>query len=298
MADLSDIPAPGAPAPVYFNGKFLPAEEARLPVDDLGVLFGLGFFESFRTSGGRLHHWPRHRRRLEQACARAGVTLPADFLASDEAKLQTVVVELLQRRGLADAVFRYTVTAGAPEERPNEFLRPRALPPAAPAQGVALRVLALRRDNGEWVPRPKSLNYANALLGAEELRRRGAPVTDEGLFLSRDGWVVETPRQAVAWIKDEELCHADPELGAIAGTALEWAVETIGQARPCRVTLDTLCTADAVFVVNTVRGVTPVATVWDETDTRQLAAFESAAHPMIVGLQARWQEALEATARS
>ncbi|MEK9148192.1 MAG: hypothetical protein AAB650_02035, partial [Patescibacteria group bacterium] len=43
-----------------------------------------------------------------------------------------------------------------------------------PLEEVTLRLLNLARDNGEWVPRPKSLNYMNALLGAAELKQRGA----------------------------------------------------------------------------------------------------------------------------
>lgn len=283
-------------ATVYFNGQLHRAAEARLPIDDRGVLFGFGFFESFRTSGGRPHHWAYHQRRLEAGCATAGLVLPEDFLARDEARLRAAVAGLLHANGAADAVFRYTVTAGPAGGLPAEFLVMRPLPPAPPEGGVALRVLSLRRDSGEWQPRPKSLNYANALLGGAELERRTGTTSDEGLFLSRDGFVVETPRQALAWIAEGRLCYPDRSLGSVAGTCLVWVLERGGAAEPRCALLAEFLKAEAVFVLNAVRGITPVREIWDETDTRRLGEWDSASHPIVGSLRRQWGEALAATA--
>ena len=96
-----------------------------------------------------------------------------------------MVREWLAEQGVADAVFRYTITAGVPSpngryEQPAELLAWRPLPVAAAAGGVDVRELRLARDTGEWVPRPKSLNIANALLGGNELRRRAARPSTSG----------------------------------------------------------------------------------------------------------------------
>lgn len=276
----------------------MPVGEARLPLTDRGVLFGLGFFETFRTSGGRPHHWSYNRHRLSGACQAAGLTLPPSFLAIDEARLLAVVTEILRTRDVADAVFRYTLTAGRDGERPAEFLTLRPLPPTPPPAGIALRVLRLARDNGEWLPRPKSLNYANAFLGAAELARRSESPSDEGLFLSREGgFVVETPRQSLAWFADGCLCYPDPALGPIAGTCLQWLLDTCRlPAEPRRAPLAELLAADAVFVLNAVRGVTPVHEVWDVADRTCLATYASAAHPRVVAFRESWSAALRATA--
>jgi len=281
---------------IYFNGQIVPPAAARLLVDDRAVLFGLGFFETFRTSGGRPHHWTYNRRRLEQACATAGITIPANFLCANTLRLHEVVSQLLHETGLPDAVFRYTITAGA-EGAPSEFLTVRLLPPAAPAEGICLRVLKLARDNGEWLPRPKSLNYANALLGAEELRRRATAPVDEGLFLSRDGrFVVETPRQNIAWLEGARLCYPDSSLGAIAGTCLQWLLELGQAAEPRRAQLGELLAADAIVVLNSVRGITPVREVSDAEDRARLRSFDSHTHPLVAAWRDRWNEALRTTA--
>lgn len=277
------------------------ASEARLPIDDRGVLFGFGFFETFRTSGGRPHHWRFHRQRLERACATAQIAIPNSFLAADEHRLTQVIHQLLQRHGYKDAVFRYTVTAGADpkeaEPRPTEFLVARPLPAETPEEGICVRVLNQTRDNGEWVPRPKSLNYGNALLGSAELKRRANNAFDEGLFLSRDGaFIVETARQNIAWIADGRLCYPEPDLGAIAGTCLEWMLDLGVPNESRRAPLEALLSADAIMVTNSVRGVTPVNLVYDRDDRPLRVGLDSVNHPIVASLRRQWIEALEATA--
>lgn len=287
---------------VYFSGRDVPIAEARVPISDHGVLYGIGFFETFRTSGGRPHAWPRHRRRLEAACRRAGIVLPATFLAGDEERMTAVIRRQLAARGLSEAVFRYTVTAGVPSssglyEQPEEWLVQRPLPPAAAAEGVALRTLQLTRDNGEWLPRPKSLNYANSLLGARELDRRARRPDDEGLFTARDnGFVVEAVRQNLAWIEKGRVCYPDPDIGAVAGTCLQWVLERHPDAVPRRVKPRELASAESVMIMNAVRGVTPVARLWDADDREMIGQWHSAEHPIVIALREAWAEALRVTA--
>lgn len=288
----------GRSAAVFMNGEFLPAGEARVSIGDQGLLYGFGFFETFRTSGGHLHHWPFNRARLFAACEKAGLVLPRSFLAHDEIKLTQVVHELLLQTGRSDAVFRYTVTSGT-TETPTEILTTRSLPSEIPSTaGIRLRVLKLRRDSGEWIPRPKSLNYLNAILGARELQMRSSSSSDEGLFLSHaDASVVETARQNVAWIVGDEIQIPDAATGAVAGTCLDW-LQTRGiSVQRTRASLAEFTKAEAIFTLNSVRGITPVAQVWDEADVSLLGSYDSAAHPGIRSLQQEWSEALAKSAR-
>ncbi len=285
-------------ASVYFNGELLPVAAARLPVDDRAVRFGLGFFETFRTSGGRPHHWSFNRARLARACATAGLAVPPHFLARDEGKFREIVRRLLDAAGWEDAVFRYTLTGGSTDDAPGELLSLRPLPPELPDNGIDLRVLSIARDNGEWLPRPKSLNYANALLGARELERRARTAWDEGLFLSREsGSVVETTRQNLAWIVEGRLCFPEPTLGAVEGTCLAWVLGLDLPAQSRCVGVDALLAAEAIVVLNAVRGITPVRSIWDAADGAPLGTFASHVHPIVVSLRQQWAESLAATAR-
>lgn len=300
---MAEGTAPGRGGSDGGAGDRVPGAEASVPITDHGLAYGLGFFETFRTSGGRVHGWERHQRRLESACHRAGIELPGTFFARSEARRNEAVRAILAAQGLGDAAFRYTVTAGrpGPEGRylaPEEILTWRPLPPAAAREGIDLRQLQLARDNGEWLPRPKSLNYANALLGANELARRAARVDDEGLFVSREqGFSVETTRQNLAWLERGRWFYPDPAIGAVAGTCLEWALSLLAGAEPRCLRPAELAGAEAVVVLNAVRGVTPVARLWNPTDERLLGEWRSHLVPGVAALREAWSEALRATAR-
>jgi 4-amino-4-deoxychorismate lyase len=311
---MSEVISQTKTALVYFDGALRPSAAARFAVDDHGVLFGLGFFETFRTSGGRPHDWKRHRVRLLRACSVAGIRLPDHFLAHNETRLSEIVRELLAHEGAVDAVFRYTITAG-PEtahaahlahdardsvevhyRSPSELLAMRPLAPAARSDGIVLRVLNLRRDSGEWEPRPKSLNHANAILGARERDLRATSADDDGLFLDRFGRIVETPRRNLGWFRDGVFHYPAPSVGPIGGTGLEWSLENLSEARAVEAPLSELQAADAVIVMNSVRGITPVREIWDRTDRERLWSAPSSEHPQVRELIARWQRSLEETA--
>lgn len=294
---MPDAGLRSVPEAVYFNGRVGPSHEARVAISDQGLLFGLGFFDTFRTSGGHPHQWSYHQARMTHSCREAGMVLPASFLTQDPGRMAQIVAQLLHENGYSDAVLRYTVTAGS-ADHPTEFLTTRPLPAAAPPEGVRLRVLKLRRDSGEWIPRPKSLNYANVSRGARELHDRQGHPSDEGLFLARqDNVVVETCRQNVLWITGGVVRFPEDSCGAVAGTCLAWLRECGGFAiEPGRATLAEFLQADALFCVNAVRGITPVSEVWDESDVTQLGSFRSAMHPMVLELQRRWAAALASTA--
>jgi 4-amino-4-deoxychorismate lyase len=136
------------------------------------------------------------------------------------------------------------------------------------------------------------------MMGARELERREAASTDEGLFLSREGsFVVETTRQNIAWIAEGRLYYPDLLLGCVAGTSLTWLLEQEPTAIAVRVPFHDLAKAEAIFVLNAVRGITPVHTIFDQTD-QTVCEVESWAHPVIQSLQQRWADALRRTAKS
>ncbi len=62
---------------VYLNGKFVKSDEAMVSVFDQGFLYGDGIFESFRSIGDQLYHFPQHYQRLVQSAEASATPLPA-----------------------------------------------------------------------------------------------------------------------------------------------------------------------------------------------------------------------------
>ena len=57
----------------YLNGRFLPADQAALPLDDAGFTLGAAVTEQLRTFGGRLFRIERHLERLRHSLEVCGL---------------------------------------------------------------------------------------------------------------------------------------------------------------------------------------------------------------------------------
>ncbi len=292
---------------VWFNGTFMPAGAARLPVTDHAVQYGAGLFETFRTWDGRAPFLSRHLARLRAGCAQYRIAPPAGaLLPQAEQGLPSILRELLARNGWSDAVFRYTVTAGEappglpaePYRHPSEIITLRRLP-AAPAGGWSLHVLRTPRLPPEHFPRPKSLQFANGLAGRWEALDRGLGIGTEGLMLTTDGMVAEGVTSNVFLQIGDALCTPALELGVLPGVmrglALKWARDDGIAVREGMFPVATLKHAGMVILTSAVVGIAPVSRILDESD-HALAEPATAAHPWFRLLHARLQQALGAGA--
>ncbi len=96
---------------VYFNGEYLPANEARIPLFDLG-LHGVAATEMTRTFGHRCYRLDDHLDRLNNSMSKLG--LHADLLRDDWQRITQTVVEhnAALISGDADLLVNHLVTAG------------------------------------------------------------------------------------------------------------------------------------------------------------------------------------------
>lgn len=93
---------------VYLNGEYMPADEARVPVDDRGFLFADGVYEVIRVYAGRTYELAEHLSRLRQGLA----ALRIDY--RDVAGIEAAARRLLDENKVDDAGAIYVqVTRGA-----------------------------------------------------------------------------------------------------------------------------------------------------------------------------------------
>jgi D-alanine transaminase len=109
---------------VFLNGEYLPRDQARLPVDERGFLFGDGIYEMTRAWHGRLFEPVGHMRRLHAGLAGLSITgAPAidDLIAIHQ--------RLLAENGLVDRdALVYTQITRGVAPRTHRFPVP-AVPP-------------------------------------------------------------------------------------------------------------------------------------------------------------------------
>jgi branched-chain amino acid aminotransferase len=65
-------------AVAYLNGRFLPASQATLPIDDAGFVMGATVTEQLRTFKGRLFRTERHLERLRHSLDICGIKPPIE----------------------------------------------------------------------------------------------------------------------------------------------------------------------------------------------------------------------------
>jgi D-alanine transaminase len=188
--------------PVYLNGEYIPAEAARVPVDDRGFLFADGVYEVARVYDGRIFKMDRHLRRMADGLAAIRVEFPG------LAELAGVAERLLDENGLRSggATIYIQVTRGvAPRKhafptgvQPTVFVaaRPYAEPPESYwTAGVA----AIRYPDVRWA----RCDIKSVALLPNVLANQAAHEVDafEALFV-RDGVVIEGSHSNFAAVLD------------------------------------------------------------------------------------------------
>ena len=211
------------------NGKRVVAEDLKISPFDHGFLYGLGFFETFRTYGGEVFLYEPHMIRLRSALADYRIDMPY----SDE-EILAAIHSLYEANGYEDGYYRLNVSAGvhdiglAPAEykQPNVLIFQKALnlPPVhTEKDGVWL---ATTRNEPESVVRHKSHQYANNVKGRLELP---SLKETEGLFVTSDGYVAEGITSNVFWVKQGELYTPSLNAGILPGTTRAFVIEMAGE---------------------------------------------------------------------
>ncbi|WP_369802940.1 aminodeoxychorismate lyase [Sporosarcina sp. P20a] len=271
------------------NGKRVVAEDLKISPFDHGFLYGLGFFETFRTYGGEVFLYEPHMIRLRSALADYRIDMPY----SDE-EILAAIHSLYEENGYEDGYYRLNISAGvhdiglAPAEykQPNVLIFQKALnlPPVhTEKDGVWL---ATTRNEPESVVRHKSHQYANNVKGRLELP---SLKETEGLFVTSDGYVAEGITSNVFWVKQGELYTPSLNTGILPGTTRAFVIEMAGElGLPINEGLymqEELESAEEVFITNAIQELVPIRRVGE-------VRFSGKEGPVYQQLHAGYQQAV------
>ena len=255
----------------WVDGWRGPLAEARISVQDRGIVFGDGVYEVMRAYGGRIFQLRPHLERLEASARGLQLSVPRSRRA-----LEILLRSLLQESGYGEARIYVQVTRGAAR---REHLFPQnvheslviwveeARPINADKRQQGARVISL--DDPRWNRcHLKALVLLPNVLARQEAQRRGA---DEALLVGPGGFVREGAGSNVFLVSGRRL-RTHPLTSEILpgvtrqhvirlATAAGWGV----QERRFR--LSTLQQADEVFLSSTALEVMPVVRV----DRRRIA---------------------------
>lgn len=254
---------------VYLNGRILEEEDAALPLQDRGVLFGDGIFETIRAYEGRPFRLDRHLARLRRGCEALRIPLPLE-----DAGFEAAVTRLYDTNvGRGDAYVRITLTGG-PYDGSKNLTRPGAptlfivakpfegYPDEYYERGMRMVVTGIRRNSTSPLSRVKSTNYLDTLIAKQEARDRGA---DDAVFLNERGYLAEASTANLFWVRGGGVFTPETGCGLLPGITREAVLELCGRLEiACeegRYLPDELSGADEAFISVSTGEVVPVCEV-------------------------------------
>ena len=242
--------------------------EARdqLSLQDRGLQYGDGLFETMAAVRGSVRFLERHLDRLEWGCERLGFTAPPREV------LRAEIETLLSQTGRA--VIKLIVTRGAGERgyRPDPAARPTRILtvhpwPAYPREcyaGVEAKVCETRLGLNPALAGVKHLNRLEQVLARGELS--GKPFR-EGIMRDVEGRVVCGTMSNVfvctsggLWTPEITDCGVR---GIMRGVVMELARDRGIEAAERRIELEDMRHCDEVFFTNSLIGIWPAIRIDD-----------------------------------
>jgi branched-chain amino acid aminotransferase len=282
----------------YVDGTWTPADEARIPVLDHGLLYGDGVFEGIRVYGGQPFLLDEHLARLTASARAIMLDLPAPL-----AEIAALCHEAVARAGLADGYLRLVVTRGpgALGVSPHTCGRPSLILIAAPLslypperyrEGVKLITSSLRRSASDALPpQVKSLNYLTSVLASIEARRQGA---DEAVLLNAQGLIAECTADNLFLVSRGRVLTPAVASGALKGITRDLVLQLLAEqgieTAEAALTPADAWTADELFLTGTGAEIVPVC----EVDGRPLPAER----PVTERVRSAFAAYVEASARA
>ncbi len=253
---------------IYFNGKFVPKQEARTSVYDHGFLYGDGVFEGIRAYNGRVFRLDGHLDRMYDSAKAIDLKVPIS-----KEDMKKAIIETLKKNGLKNAYIRPIVTRGDGDlgldprkcPVPNVFIITQewgAMYGDLYEKGLTAVTVGIRRNAPEALPpNIKSLNYLNNILAKIEANVKGG---DEAIMIDVHGNVSEGSGDNIFVVKNGKIL-TPPTLNNLRGitraAAIELAIKNRIPVTETNMGLFDIYTADEVFVTGTAAEIAPVTKV-------------------------------------
>lgn len=175
---------------IYLNGRFMPIEEAMVPVLDRGFIFGDGVYEVMPVYSRHPFRLVEHMRRLQNSLDAIGLKNP-----HSDAEWSKLIVDLIAHNAGEDQYIYLHITRGVAKRdhafpkvvTPTVFMMSSPLP-APPPELKASGVTAITTQDNRWLRCDiKSISLLPNVLLRQQAVEAG---TMEALLL-RDGFLIE-----------------------------------------------------------------------------------------------------------
>ena len=293
---------------IWFDGKLVDWEDAKVHVLAHGLHYGTGYFEGIRCyalADGRsaVFRLKEHIRRLADSGKILGFPLPYSVSELEQATLEVIRANKLKECYIRPLAFLGFGEMGvyAPHNPVNvcisvwpwgAYLGDEGL-----RNGIRAKISSFARHHvNVMMTKSKATgNYVNSVLAKAEAKRAGY---DEAIMLDVDGYVSEASGENIFMVRGGKV-KTTPLTSILPGITRDSIVTIAGdkgyKVIEERFTRDDLYTADEAFLTGTAAELTPIR----EVDDRQIGAgsrgpvtadIQQAFFDVIKGKDAKYQE--------
>ena len=213
---MAGVPFDQLAGEIWYNGEFVPWEDAKVHVLTHGLHYASAVFEGERAYGGEIFELTKHSQRLHDSAEMLGFEIPWSVEEIDKA-----CREALKRQGLTNAYIRPIAWRGsemmgvsAQENKINLAIAcwdwPSYFDPAQKMKGIRLDISKWRRPDPQTIPcKSKAAGlYMICTLSKHEAEAKGYA---DALMYDYRGRVAEATGANIFFIKDGEIHTPIPD---------------------------------------------------------------------------------------
>lgn len=260
---------------VFFNGKFISEEKARIPISTHALHYGTGVFEGIRAyykevdNALLIFRMQDHYKRMHASCKTVHIhvrytidelcDITAQLLKKNFQKTDLYIRPLAFKVGsavgnfnlptLADSFAMYTVPLGRYGKR----------------EGLRAMITSWERISATMIPPQAKItgSYINSALAKTQALKHGF---DEAIFLNRDGNVVEGSVQNIFIVKNEKVITPPVNDDILEGITRDTVMLLCKKELNIPVSIrsikrEVLYSADEVFLVGTGAEIQSIAAI-------------------------------------
>ena len=261
---------------IWFNGKIIPWDDARIHVMSHVLHYGSGVFEGIKCyatdKGPAIFRLEDHIYRLIESGKKYGIKIPYTEKDLIEACIETVHLNGFESCYIRPIAFYGYDTLGVhPKDSPVEvavasFYWGAYLGDEGLINGVNIVISPWKKLSLDAFPpsAKASGQYLNSMLAVQDARKRGY---DEGLLLNQQGYIAEGSGQNIFIVKDEIIYTNDVNASILVGitrsSIIQISRDLNYSVKITDLTEEMLSSADEAFFTGSATEVTPIATVND-----------------------------------
>lgn len=257
---------------VWFDGKFVAYEDAKVPILTHSLQYGSGVFEGIRAykakKGTAIFRLDEHVKRFFNSAKIYGMEL-----GLKPEQLKQAIIEIVKKNGLKECYIRPLGFYNDDQIGLSPIGKKVSVAIAAVEfgsyfkgkdKGIRCRVSAWQRINSLILPPEAkgSGNYLNSIIASLEAKKEGA---DEAILLSIDGYVSEGPGENIFFVQDEKLLTpskaADILLGITRDTVMKLAERRGLEVEERDMHREEMYTSDEAFFTGTAAELTPITEI-------------------------------------